>query len=798
MTDSILDVAILGAGPGGLSAAARAAQRRMSHVLLEAADKHANTIQRYQRLKHVMSEPGVLPLRSDIQFSAGTREEVLEIWEKGIAEKGVRIRYSSEVTGITGQSGDFRVQFRQGEPIRAKRLILALGVQGNPRKLGVPGDSMPIVTNTLESADAHRNETIVIVGAGDSAIEDAIALSRQNRVILVNRNTEFARAKEGNATQILRAIKNGLVECVYQGSVKQIEPGGKGTPPGRVTIASPNGAQVVACHRVITRLGAIPSRSFVESIGVRFLSPDSDSLPELTPKYETNVPGVFIIGALAGYPLIKQAMNQGYEVIEYLLGNKVEPADHGLLQEKLGGLRFSGGRVDVDQALAAIQQRIHMFRDVKALGLRELAIVSRVVGPKQGQRLFSRGDYSTSIYNILDGEVHLYADNGVRLMTLRRGQVFGEMSLISGRPHDVTAVAGDRTVLLESPHGAVRKLMRVEASVQDYLDKTYILRALRLFLLAHASPETVHKLALTANIHRVKAGEKLFTEGDAVDRLYILRSGSMTLSRSSGDRDTIVSYCAAGKFVDLVGQQSGALARTVTAKSTVASEAISVDYMSFCELLAEDKKLEGVVQREAKLQLAEYTKMQAAPEATQLLSFLFQHGLGEATNVLVIDESLCVGCDQCETACASTHFGVSRLDRKAGPSFYSLHLPTSCRHCEHPHCMKDCPPTAIHRMPNGEVFINDETCIGCGNCEENCPYGVIQMAEMESARTGFLNRLFKRGAAADAAKTAVKCDMCKDLKSGPACVAACPTGAAIRIHAEDVPALARRRAARAS
>jgi Fe-S-cluster-containing hydrogenase component 2 len=46
----------------------------------------------------------------------------------------------------------------------------------------------------------------------------------------------------------------------------------------------------------------------------------------------------------------------------------------------------------------------------------------------------------------------------------------------------------------------------------------------------------------------------------------------------------------------------------------------------------------------------------------------------------------------------------------------------------------------------------------------------------------------------DAAKTAVKCDMCKDVKSGPACVAACPTGAAIRIHAEDVVKLAQTRA----
>ncbi len=64
------------------------------------------------------------------------------------------------------------MQLRTGGAIRAKRVVLALGVQGNPRKLGVPGDSLPFVTNTLESADEHRNETIIIVGAGDSAIED--------------------------------------------------------------------------------------------------------------------------------------------------------------------------------------------------------------------------------------------------------------------------------------------------------------------------------------------------------------------------------------------------------------------------------------------------------------------------------------------------------------------------------------------------------------------------------------------------------------------------------------------------
>jgi Fe-S-cluster-containing hydrogenase component 2 len=189
--------------------------------------------------------------------------------------------------------------------------------------------------------------------------------------------------------------------------------------------------------------------------------------------------------------------------------------------------------------------------------------------------------------------------------------------------------------------------------------------------------------------------------------------------------------------------------------------------------------------------------VQQSPEgAGDLISFLVNQGVGEATDVLLIDETLCVRCDHCEKACAETHGGTSRLDREAGPTFAFIHVPTSCRHCEHPHCMKDCPPDALRRAPNGEVIILD-SCIGCGNCETNCPYGVIQMAVKEEPKPVNLLSwfLFGKGRApgeeisghhdAGAAKIATKCDMCKDLAGGPACVRACPTGAAIRVSPEQ-------------
>ena len=61
-------VAIVGSGPAGLSAAARAAQLGMAHVLLEKTDHLSDTIYKYQKGKHVMATPSNLVLRSDIDF----------------------------------------------------------------------------------------------------------------------------------------------------------------------------------------------------------------------------------------------------------------------------------------------------------------------------------------------------------------------------------------------------------------------------------------------------------------------------------------------------------------------------------------------------------------------------------------------------------------------------------------------------------------------------------------------------------------------------------------------------------
>ena len=79
-----VEIAVIGSGPGGLSAAAHAAELGVSHVLLESAKHLSNTIFRYQKAKHVMDEPGILPLRSPLPFKAGSREKILQDWNQGV------------------------------------------------------------------------------------------------------------------------------------------------------------------------------------------------------------------------------------------------------------------------------------------------------------------------------------------------------------------------------------------------------------------------------------------------------------------------------------------------------------------------------------------------------------------------------------------------------------------------------------------------------------------------------------------------------------------------------------------
>ena len=93
-----------------------------------------------------------------------------------------------------------------------------------------------MVQYQLDDPKAYAEQNIVVIGAGDAAIENAIALAEQNQVTIVNRQPEFARAKTGNLLAIEKAIRSGLLQCAYQASPVKVE-------GGAIALKTPDGTQ---------------------------------------------------------------------------------------------------------------------------------------------------------------------------------------------------------------------------------------------------------------------------------------------------------------------------------------------------------------------------------------------------------------------------------------------------------------------------------------------------------------------------------------------------------------------------
>ncbi len=142
----------------------------------------------------------------------------------------------------------------------------------------------------------------------------------------------------------------------------------------------------------------------------------------------------------------------------------------------------------------------------------------------------------------------------------------------------------------------------------------------------------------------------------------------------------------------------------------------------------------------------------------------------------VIDQTRCIGCHACTTACKSENdvaLGVFRTWVKAVevgrfPEVRRHFAVLRCNHCEHPPCVEICPVTAMYQRPDGLVDFDHDRCIGCKACMQACPYDAIYMDPDSN--------------------TAAKCNFCShrvDQGLLPACVVVCPEEALLFGDMED-------------
>ena len=765
------DLAIIGAGPAGLAAAGHAQANGMRYVLLERAAHLADTINSYQARKFVMAEPTMIPARGDLPFKAGSRESILGGWERYVAERAINVRHGAEVKSIKRVDGRFVIGTGGGAELDAAKVILAMGTQGNPRRLGVPGQDMPHVRYRLVDPADHHDQDILVVGAGDAGMEIAISLSDENRVGLVVRGAEITRANEILIKEVLSRQLAGRMTVYFSSSVKEVFEG--------YTDLNVRGDIIrVPAQLLFLKLGADPPRKFFESLGIQY----NGDRAILSPVHETTVPGLFLIGAAGGRDLIKLGMNDGFEVVEHLMGREVEPADEAVLRERLPFWEGS-----VRERIQTLRARIPLLAAADEQQLRDTFLAAKVREYKDGEIIIRQNDYTSELLLIAAGRVELWkrpeqTNEDVRITELTAGNFFGEMSLISGRRRTATARAIGTTRIIEIPRKAILKLLASAPRARALVDQAFMLRAFGGYLFPGIPESQLGDLVDRAVVDRMGKDAPVFREGDAAEAFYLIRNGMVKISKKSGDKEVILSYLVAGNFFGEAALFSDT-ARTASVTTIFPSDLIKLSKRDFNTFLGAHPEL-----REAPLRRLEERRIaglisEATPGAGRVLGDLIREEVVMGTQTLIIDEHKCIRCSNCVRACEGVHDdGQARLSL-TGIKFYNLLAPNSCWQCENPMCMLDCPPDAITRDPRGEVYIKSN-CIGCGNCERNCPYDNIFMVHKEPKKSLFswVSSLFTKHAEPDVEQTvAVKCDLCREIKGGPACVRSCPTGAAIRL-----------------
>ena len=311
--NELYDIIIVGGGPGGVAAAVESHIFKIQKILLiEKGDNHSQTIRMYykesKRVDKVWKKQDV-EMIGNVDFFDGTKESTLDYFEELLDSDTINTQYHTEVDSIEKQEyGHFKVITNKGD-FYSKNVIVAIGRMGKPNKPSykIPSSIKKMVNHN--PYDCRGKEKILVVGGGDSAVEYACQLTSENEVTLSYRRDKFSRINDINQEMIERYDQEERLRVRYNTDIDSIE-----AFENKIKVNYTNGFSTIY-DRIIYALGGTTPTGFLQKSGIEV---NEDKMPVYNEHFETNVPGIYIVGDIVykNGGSIALAINHAYEVLK--------------------------------------------------------------------------------------------------------------------------------------------------------------------------------------------------------------------------------------------------------------------------------------------------------------------------------------------------------------------------------------------------------------------------------------------------------------------------------------------------
>ncbi|MGE4294892.1 MAG: NAD(P)-binding domain-containing protein [Campylobacterales bacterium] len=316
--ERIYNLAVVGGGPAGIASAVEASVLGLEHVVLfEKGANHSTTIRTfYKDNKRVDKDwrGQKVTIEGNVHFMDGTKESTIELFDAMISSHRIETRFNTEIAEVI--PGDpFTINTASGESLKARNVIIAIGNMGKPNK---PDYALPVTLKDrihFNLDKCGQNETVLVVGGGDSAAEYAHYLSDTNNVTFTYRREKFTRLNPVNESIIQHHAGIGKIRLKLGVDIESLHDEG-----GRAAVNFANGERETY-DRIIYALGGALPLDFLKRCQIAL---DDQGHAIHDEFHQTTVPGLYVAGDIAAKVggSIAASLNHAWKIVNHIKAHR--------------------------------------------------------------------------------------------------------------------------------------------------------------------------------------------------------------------------------------------------------------------------------------------------------------------------------------------------------------------------------------------------------------------------------------------------------------------------------------------